>query len=118
MKATMRVLSVALLLVVAGFAPATAQTLHRYWADLQGDNATAGTAADYYAFGRDSVALDVVALTPHASNATATRWANVKSAAAAYNAPGSSPGIHLAQSRTGRLSLFQGTFPDHRTDRA
>ena len=89
MKATMRVLSVALLLVVAGFAPATAQTLHRYWADLQGDNATAGTAADYYAFGRDSVALDVVALTPHASNATATRWANVKSAAAAYNAPGS-----------------------------
>lgn len=89
MKASMRVLWIGLLAVALGTARVDAQTLNRYWADLQGDNASAGTPAQYYSFGRDSLGLDVVALTPHASSCTETRWTGVKSAATAANAPGS-----------------------------
>jgi len=75
----------AMLCVAAG---AHAQTLNRYWADIQGDNTGFGTPLQYYTFGRDSVALDVVALTAHGSALTDVRWATIRAAAAATYAPG------------------------------
>ena len=67
MKLTSRVLQIGLVLAALAVAASShAQTLNRYWGDLQGDNSQLGTPTQYFSFGRDSVGLDVVALTAHA----------------------------------------------------
>lgn len=89
MKLTSRVLQIGLVLAALAIAASSqAQTLNRYWGDMQGDNSQLGTPTQYFSFGRDSVGLDVVALTAHASQITDTRWVNVKAASAAMYQPG------------------------------
>jgi len=88
MNASRRTGMLGLLLVVL-YSAAEAQTLTRYWADLQGDNTGFGTAMQYFTFARDSVALDVVAMTPQGTKLTDTQWNNLRAAAAATYAPGS-----------------------------
>ena len=75
------------LVLLTGF-DAEAQTLHRYWADLQGDPRVGTTVQQYYAHGRDVANLDVVALTPQSNSMTATKWNNVRAAATAVYVPG------------------------------
>lgn len=88
MKVSRRAISLSVgLMLMAG--AANAQTYQRYWADLQGDNRTGATPFEYYTHARDSIQLDVVAMTPQSSALSASKWTSVQSAAAALNVPGS-----------------------------